>query len=251
MAKFIYQSIYCRYLSPGECVIWDHGGEFKNNLAKALCDDYGVEIRIIARGRPQANGIAESQVQNIKQKLQSLILAEGGTSYPKDWDETKFFTALQILRTDPANAHGFAPAELMIGRPLVFPMELNNRDIDFEGSELTLPLVRALKGIHDKNFKKATKKIKKYQEKYSRAYNKRHKARPHKFKIGDKVKYKRYYAKGALSKQNIVKYAPVHGYYTIIDIDENKLRVVLADKNLSTLKKRQSIYNLIKYKGTQ
>ena len=149
MAKFIYQHIYCRYLAPGECVIWDNGGEFKNVIARSLCDDFGVQIRITAPGRPQSNGIAEAQVKNVKRHLKSQILAEGGEVYPTDWDETKLHTALQILRSDPACAHGFAPAELMLGRPLVFPVELENSDIDFEGTVLTLPFVRKLKTIHD------------------------------------------------------------------------------------------------------
>ena len=74
VAKFIYECIYCRYLAPGECVIFDNGKEFCNKVMQALCKDYGVEIRVIAGGRPQSNGIGEAYVKNFKTKLTSLIL---------------------------------------------------------------------------------------------------------------------------------------------------------------------------------
>ena len=72
--RFIYEQIYCRYLCPGECVVWDRGSEFCNKLNRKLQEVYGVEIRVISAGRPQANGIAEAAVKNLKVKLESLIL---------------------------------------------------------------------------------------------------------------------------------------------------------------------------------
>ena len=203
---------------------------------------------MIARGRPQANGIAESQVKNVKRHLKSLILEKGGDKYPDDWDDTILYTALQILRSDPACAHGFAPAELMIGRPLVFPLELHNEDIDFAGAELSLPLIEKLKSIHDSNFKKASKKIKKHQKKYSTSYNKKYKSKPHNFRVGQKVQYKRYYSKRTLSKQ-IIQYVPVNSYHIIVKIIENRSRVLLADKDGNILKRLQSTYNIRKYPG--
>jgi len=50
------------------------------------------------------------------------------------WDETLLYTTLAIIRSDPASAHGFPPAKLMLGRPLVAPYELNKMDVDFEGT---------------------------------------------------------------------------------------------------------------------
>ena len=54
------------------------------------------------------------------------------------WDETLLYTTLAILRSDPASAHGFPPAKLMLGRPLVAPYELNKMDVDFEGTHKKL-----------------------------------------------------------------------------------------------------------------
>jgi len=43
------------------------------------------------------------------------------------------YLALQIIRSDPATAHGHAPAAIILGRPLVYPCELDKDEIDFEG----------------------------------------------------------------------------------------------------------------------
>jgi len=61
-------------LAPGECIIHDRGGEFRNNLVKALASDFGVEMRCIKAGRPMANGQAESAVKSVKQKIKTIAL---------------------------------------------------------------------------------------------------------------------------------------------------------------------------------
>ena len=75
IARFIYEEIYCRYLAPGECVICDNAQELTGQVMKQLCKSFGVNIRAIAPGRPQSNGIAEAQVKNMKNKMKALILA--------------------------------------------------------------------------------------------------------------------------------------------------------------------------------
>ena len=35
---------------------------------------------------------------------------------------------------DPSCAHGFAPAELLLGRQLVFPVEIDRNNVDFTGN---------------------------------------------------------------------------------------------------------------------
>ena len=73
VALFIYQHLYCRYLCPGEAIIHDRGPEFANKVSKCLHDSFGVEIRIIATGRPQGNGQAEAMVKNLKQKMMACM----------------------------------------------------------------------------------------------------------------------------------------------------------------------------------
>ena len=58
----------------------------------------------------------------------------GSNSLPQNWDTVLLPCALQAVRVDPASAHGFAPAALMLGRPLFYPIEIKNRDIDLTGN---------------------------------------------------------------------------------------------------------------------
>ena len=38
------------------------------------------------------------------------------------------------VRSDPSTAHGYAPAELLLGRKLVYPIEILKKEIDFTGN---------------------------------------------------------------------------------------------------------------------
>ena len=77
VAVFLYQEIYCRYLSPGEAIIHDRGPEFANQVSKCLHNSFGVDIRITATGRPQGNGQAEAMVKNLKQKMLACMSENG------------------------------------------------------------------------------------------------------------------------------------------------------------------------------
>ena len=115
-------------------------------------------------------------------------MVEGGSHcFPENWDETLLHRALQILRSDPSVATGYAPIELLLGRKPVWPIELQQGDIDLSGTNLTGPLVDALADIHNTAFGKACVTIKKEQERYARAYDKRYKTNPMKLRVGNKV----------------------------------------------------------------
>jgi len=133
VALFIYQQIFCRWQAPGECLIYDRGGEFCNNVVKTLKTQFGVETRVISAGRPQSNGQVEIYVRQIKDKMRALM-SEKYDELPTNWDQSILYNALQIVRSDPSSATGFAPAELLLGRKLVYPIELKKRDIDFSGN---------------------------------------------------------------------------------------------------------------------
>ncbi len=77
VAIFIYENIYCRYLCPGECFVYDRGPEFVNQVVQALHSRFGVNIRLISAGRPKANGQAEAVVKTIKQKMKALMSEQG------------------------------------------------------------------------------------------------------------------------------------------------------------------------------
>ncbi len=75
ISTFIYQNIFCRYLTPGQCIIHDRGGEFCNNEIKRLMNLFNVEVRPIHAGHPQSNGQVEKYVGILKEKMK-VIMAE-------------------------------------------------------------------------------------------------------------------------------------------------------------------------------
>jgi len=74
VAFFIFKNIYCRYSTPGECIIHDRGSDFCNKVATILHDNFSTEIRIIQSNRPCANGQAESAVKRVKCKFKAGML---------------------------------------------------------------------------------------------------------------------------------------------------------------------------------
>ena len=164
VAIAIYQNLFCRYLAPGECIIHDLGPEFCNKIVMTMMDQFGVDIRMISAGRPQGNGQAEKYVDILKEKMKA-IMAEissqknllylnlqfcaknymyswiffilWGEELPDNWDQTIMHTALMGVRTDPSTAHGYAPSELLLGRKLVYPIELKKNAIDLTGNYFT------------------------------------------------------------------------------------------------------------------
>ena len=145
------------------------------------------------------------------------------------------FKALQIIRVDPASAHGYAPAEIILGRPLVYPCELEKDDIDFEGTNLTPQLVQKLNQIHDETFGAAGEKIVAYQKKYKKAYDKKHKVKAFSLKIGAKVQYKRTRTTRAKGGKNEIKWQPRNSFYTLSKINKRHKTVKLANPRTGKL----------------
>ena len=102
VAIFIYQAVYCRHLTTGECIVHDGGSEFCNEVSDQLHANFGAEIRVISANRPQGNGQAEAMVKNLKEKMKALM-AENSNTLPVDWDQTILHKALQIIRCDPSS----------------------------------------------------------------------------------------------------------------------------------------------------
>ena len=61
-------------MSPGECIIHDHGGEFDSNDMKKLAKDLNTDLRRTKGGRPWANGQAEAAVKLVKNKIKMIAL---------------------------------------------------------------------------------------------------------------------------------------------------------------------------------
>ena len=155
-----------------------------------------------------------------------------------------------MLRCDQSTATGFAPAELMIGRSLVYPIQFTQEDIDLSGTTMTAPLVQKLKSIRENNFTKASKKIRKAQKIYKKHYDKRMNATPFKIKIGDKVQYYRYKSKEVLSKNDLTRWCPIRSYHLVFGVDEKKKRVVLQTIEGHVLNRTHPFDRVRKFRGT-
>ena len=112
---------------------------------------------------------------------------------------------------------------------------------------MTRPLVDALMDIHQKNFRKATKKIKKHQRRYKKNYDKKFKVKKFPHKVNTKVQYRRAENKSVLSKQRIWKWCPVQGYYIIAKINKEKKRIQLMNPEGKLLERWHCFDNIRKY----
>ena len=187
VAIAIYKQLYCRYLAFGEAIVHDRGPEFCNAVSRELHSAFNVEVRIISAARPQANGLVENKVGTFKERARALM-ADGDGELPLDWDQTFFHKVMCILRTDPSSATGYAPGHLLLGRPLVYPIEMTNVQVDFSGTNFTIELVQALNKIHNDLFGAAGQKIKEYNAAYvRRLQRKQNPEGKTKLKIGDLV----------------------------------------------------------------
>ena len=154
-----------------------------------------------------------------------------------------------MVRCDQSTATGFAPAELMIGRALVYPIQFARQDVDLSGTNMTTPLVQKLRKIRENNFKLATKKIKKTQRRYKETYDRRMKANPFKIKIGDKVQYYRHKYKSPKGKTKLSRWCPLRSYYLVLAVDKQKKRVVLQTATGKVLARTHPFDRIRKFRG--
>ena len=199
---------------------------------------YGVDARVIAAGHPQSNGQAEAYVKQVKEKMRALM-SELSETLPVNWDETILHAALQTIRSDPSCATGYAPGEILLGRQLVFPIELEKMDIDFTGTKLTQPLVQAQQQIHDDIFGKASKKIAKWQENYAKQYDKKKNTsdKALQFRKGMNVQCRRHKNKQAKGKGGI-KWYPYNRPLKIHSFDLQSRTVYLRDPQTGQVQNR-------------
>ena len=251
MAIFIYRNVYCRYLCAAECIIQDRG-EFCNKVTKLLAERFNCPIRVISAGRPQANGQAEAYVKNIKMKMKAVMAQKGYDELPDNWDETILPLALQAVRCDPAISTGYAPAELLLGRRLVYPIEMSEAEIDISGTTMTKPLVDALRSIHNDAFGKAAKKVRIAQERMARSYDKKYKTNELKLRknmpiqiLDFSAKKSKDYRKGRMKFQ----WKPFRSYYKVHAVNRKKGLVSVRSRGGRVYKKTYPISRVRLYKG--
>ena len=124
-------------------VLTDQGGEFEGEL-QALLDKCFIDHRITSAYHPQANGLAERQVQTFKRGLAKMCDAMGKHS---NWDELIPWVALGYRCSVQAST-GFSPYHLLFGVHPVVPPAVKERVeqplLDPTTPELQLSVFREL-----------------------------------------------------------------------------------------------------------
>ena len=165
---------------------------------------------------PRANGQVEVYIKIVKEKIRALIFEQSGKFLlPQNWHLNIFHTAMQIVRCDPSCAHGYAPAEILLGRKLVYPLELKKGDVDITGTSLTVPLMNKLIQIRENQFGDATRKIKVHQKKYVKRYNKEKNVSWPAFYVGQSVKVENMRRRTKKGYKHEPQFLPLKGHYKI------------------------------------
>ena len=150
-----------------------------------------------------------------------------------------------ILRTDPSSAHGKAPAALLLGRPLVYPVELKGAVVDFTGTEFTREHVEALDNIHNDTFGAAGEKIVEYQEAYTTRLQRRKNPTGLQLEVGSKVQLLK-----KRKRSMELQWTPYNSYYLVESLDTKSMKAVLyCPKTKRTFKKRKPLLKLRKFRG--
>lgn len=77
IATFIWKNIFCRYLTPIECIIHDRDTTLGGKVMKYLFEKFNCEIRVSVEGRPESNGQVEIFIKTFKERLNSILINYG------------------------------------------------------------------------------------------------------------------------------------------------------------------------------
>ena len=64
-AFFIFK-LFCKYGSPGECIIHDRDPAFVTKVNRLMAKKFGTDVRVTSAYCPQSNGQTESMIKNVK-----------------------------------------------------------------------------------------------------------------------------------------------------------------------------------------
>jgi hypothetical protein len=159
--------------------------------------------------------------------------------------------SLQAVRADPSCASGFAPAEMLLGRKLIWPIEFKKKEVDFTGTKMTQPLVEFLMRTHNKVFGEAAQNITKHQAQYKKKFDQKHKVQKFVLKKNSKVQYKVHKTKRAKGSKMSVKWKPRRNYHIIHRVQHKKRRCILKTREGKILKRAQPFERIRKYNGSK
>ena len=176
-------SMYSRLGIPEE-ILSDMGSQFISDCMKEV--ERLLKIRHLSTTpyHPQCNGLVEKFNGTLKSMLKKLCADQ-----PKEWH--RFLDALLFAyREVPQESTGFAPFELMYGRPVRGPMNILREIWSADNTEpevlSSYRYVVDLRERLDKTFNLVKQEMTKTQNKYKANYD-RHKVKQRQFQPGDFV----------------------------------------------------------------
>ena len=72
IALFLWKNIFCRYLTPLECIIHDRDRTLGAEVMKELFDNFRCKIKVTVAGNPKANGQVEIYMKTIKERVNAI-----------------------------------------------------------------------------------------------------------------------------------------------------------------------------------
>lgn len=157
----------------------DQGRNFESNLFKGMCQMLGVKKTHTVAFHPQSNGV----VERMNKTIGSLICAFV-TENQKTWDKN-LAVLLMAYRATPHETSGLTPNELMLGRELSMPIDIQvGLPPESEPQEESLYLANLRDRLEDA-YAIARENLKLGAERQKRYYDL--KADTHKFRPGDLV----------------------------------------------------------------
>ncbi|XP_046810023.1 uncharacterized protein K02A2.6-like [Lucilia cuprina] len=93
-----------------DVMVSDNATIFKSDTFSSFCQDCGIFQKFIAPGHPATNGLAERNIQTLKNKLAAMSSESSST-------QEKIRDILLKYRTTPLK-NGKTPSELFLGRPI-------------------------------------------------------------------------------------------------------------------------------------
>jgi len=74
IAAFLWKNIFCRYLTPLECIIHDGDKTLAAKVMKELFERFDCNIKVTVGGNPQSNGQVEIFMKTIKERVNAIQL---------------------------------------------------------------------------------------------------------------------------------------------------------------------------------
>ena len=180
IAEVLVEQVFCRFGCPNQ-LHSDQGRNFESEVFHGVCELMGVEKTRTTPLHPQSDGLVERFNRTLKNMLSLFIEAR-----QRDWDKHLPYL-MMAYRSAVHESTGYTPVEMMLGRHINLPIDLEIGGQPEDTDEIPSPveflmrLKERMEVIHRfarENMKMASERQKKYYDL---------KARCHLYQRGDAV----------------------------------------------------------------